>query len=103
MPRENEKQAVRHFSEMPHQCLESNKNPDQVINSTRKKSRQDMEEVTKQKFQLHMAVEIQINRGWMEGLTGGASSSSGQGSKRTASQAGLPEDGMSLSHRVPSE
>ena len=34
----NAKQAVRHLSEMHDQCLGSNKNPDQVINFTRKKS-----------------------------------------------------------------
>ena len=60
------RQAVRHLSGMPRQCLGSDKSLDQVISSTRKKSRQDMEEVMAQKFQLHMAVGIRISQGWME-------------------------------------
>ena len=45
MPQESEKQAVRHLSGMPRQCLGSDRSRDQVTSSTRRKSRQDMEEV----------------------------------------------------------
>ena len=89
MPRENEKQAVRHLSGMPRQVGRES-GPGDQFHAQEELTRHgggDDEEIPA----AHGSGDPDQSR--VDGsMSGGASSSSGQGLKRTAGQAGLPED-----------
>ena len=97
MPQESEKQAVRHLSGMLRQCLgvrqESGPGDQSHAQeeSTRHGGGDDVEIPA-----AHGSGDPDQSR--MDGsMSGGAASSSGQGLKRTAGQAGLPAD-ADISH-----
>ena len=64
MPRESEKEAVRHLSGTPRQFHGSDKILDQMISYPCRKSRPDMKELMEQRVQLRKVVEIRISQGW---------------------------------------
>ena len=101
MPRESEKQAVRHLSGTHRQCHGSDKSLDQMIIYPCRKSRPDMKGVMEQRFQLRKVVEIRISQGWTclkEQQARVAKGKKGQQVKQD-----FLKMLMSPTHRVPSE